>query len=254
MFILKNGFDLRGKHYKQMLIKSIPDKLNFIFDDTILSVEKDLLLEVESNEMKFNEANEVYVSIEWDNLDINENGLSYENECLIDSLSEYEFEIKFAKDKLKSLIEMKIINLYKTYEILQKELIALAFPKQEEKNFYQWQNVRNLMDEHNIMFVQISEYPFINQLRMVNNNIKHSSIIDSNIKKSICEFKEQNEFTYESLDAFYKRVSCKVKLFLKSFSIELLNYLYFFPDDRIESIADIYSDRMDTSEIRKLID
>ncbi len=36
--------------------------------------------------MKFNEANEVYVSIEWDNLDINENGLSYENECLIDSL------------------------------------------------------------------------------------------------------------------------------------------------------------------------
>ncbi len=40
--------------------------------------------------------------------------------------------------------------------------------------------------------------------------------------------KEQNEFTYESLDAFYKRVSCKVKLFLKSFSIELLNYLYFF--------------------------
>ncbi len=44
MFILKNGFDLRGKHYKQMLIKSIPDKLNFIFDDTILSVEKDLLL------------------------------------------------------------------------------------------------------------------------------------------------------------------------------------------------------------------
>ncbi|QIJ05450.1 hypothetical protein [Shewanella chilikensis] len=245
---------MRNRESKKLFIQGIPERLDFLFDKAIENSENELRNDINELEKRFNEVNEKHSCISWDDLDIAVNGIPDDVEDILYELSDLHFDLEVSKEKLKSLVEMKVLNLYKTYEIILKELISHTFPNQSNKSLCQWENVKGLMAEHEIKFGEINEYPFINQLRLVNNNIKHSPYIEGNVKKNIKEFKNDDEYNCDNLELFYNRVNCKVKPFLTKLADELTKYLYDFSDERIESIVELYSERMGDAELDTLID
>ena len=179
------GVNVRNRESKKLFIQGIPERLDFLFDKAIENSENELRNDINELEKRSNEVNEKHSCISWDDLDIAVNGIPDDVEDILYELSDLHFDLEVSKEKLKSLVEMKVINLYKTYEIILKELISHTFPNQSNKSLYQWENVKGLMAEHEIKFGEINEYPFINQLRLVNNNIKHSPYIEGNVKKTL---------------------------------------------------------------------
>jgi hypothetical protein len=149
---------------------------------------------------------------------------------------------------------MKIVSLYKNFEILLKEMVYLTFPNVNKRELFLWDNVKSLLNTNGISLGEVSEYQRINEIRIVNNNIKHSGVIDDQTKKqNIPEFDEKEQFDCDSLNAFYARIKDLPTSFLKDLSDKFIVYLFEFDDERINSIANEFKDRMDHQTGMKLI-
>jgi hypothetical protein len=104
-----------------------------------------------------------------------------------------------------------------------------------------------------IDFTSIKEFEYVNQLRIVNNNIKHSSEIGSEIqKKGIKEFKDLQEFNFNSLTEFYNRVKAHIEPFLENVTKNVNSHLFEFSDDRINNIVQNYAQHMDEETLLRL--
>ncbi|MEZ8025621.1 hypothetical protein [Vibrio sp. 1F255] len=157
--------------------------------------------------------------------------------------------LELNKERLLSLIEMKIIHLYKTYEILLKELLLCAFPNFDQASLYKWDSVKTLMNEHRIPFGSLNEYAYVDQLRKVNNNIKHSSFVENNVQNTVPSLKGIEKYDHENLEDFYQSVKGQIKPFLNDVASGIQDYLYNFPSERIEGIVEDYSLRMESKEL-----
>ncbi|AXX59691.1 hypothetical protein FORC53_1352 [Vibrio vulnificus] len=172
---------------------------------------------------------------------------------IIGEQAEHYYDAQMLEDQLLSLSEMKIISLFKSFEIVQKELINVAFENVNTRELYLWENVKSFFNSKNISYGRLSGYDNINQLRIVNNNIKHSHVIDGEVNRlGIKEFKDLDVFTYESLDKFYSRVSGSVGAFLETLSETIINHLFGYDDDRLCEMVEELSQTMNKQTMLKL--
>ena len=116
--------------------------------------------------------------------------------------NDYLSKIEMYNDQLNSICEMKLINLYKSFEIEIKRILELAYPTIDKKIFYRWDVFVSFLKTKKINVKQIESYEEVNQLRIVNNQLKHDGRI-SNELKSITEFSKSEGFTHESILTFH---------------------------------------------------
>src|SRR5690606_15092870 len=101
-------------------------------------------------------------------------------------IDESDFEKSYDKDahshciesQLFSISKMRIIHLYKILENKLKFLIRAAY-NIDIKMFYKWENITQFLKTKNIDMKKINCFNDINELRLINNSLKHSD----NLKK-----------------------------------------------------------------------
>jgi hypothetical protein len=110
-----------------------------------------------------------------------------------------------------SLLEMKVLYLYKEVEIRLKTIIA----NQYNKSTKQLSNLKLICDyfkSKGVNFEHIEDYRNVDSLRLVANDLKHS--IKINKSREIPEFTDLTEFTVESLEKFMHSKLYQVEMFL----------------------------------------
>jgi hypothetical protein len=173
---------------------------------------------------------------------------------IYDEIGGLYYEVQILEEQLLSIESMKLVYLYKNFEILLKDIIAEAFPDVNKRDLFQWENVKSFLNSNGIMFGNIQGYSIVNELRIINNNIKHSGEIDELTKKQhIPEFHEKEYFDFSSILSFYTRIKNEPKAFLANLAEELIKYLFVFDDDRIEKIVTEYKRRMDEESGKRLV-
>ena len=81
-------------------------------------------------------------------------------------------EVSFIEEQLASIIEVKIIHLYKGVEIYTKKLISATYSV-ETPNMYKWDNLLSFLDGKGISYKDITGFDEVNQIRQVSNHLKH---------------------------------------------------------------------------------
>ncbi|VGO18066.1 hypothetical protein [Pontiella sulfatireligans] len=175
--------------------------------------------------------------------------------AIYEQMGELYYDFDMNEERLLSVGSMRVVCLFKDFEIILKDLIAEAFSDVNKRDLFQWENVKSFLNSNGIPLGNVMEYESINCLRTVNNNIKHSGVIDEKIKRQgIPEFKDKEIFDSESVSSFYFRIRGKPGVFMNAFAEVLIAYLYEFDDARISTIASDYKERMDSVAGQKLID
>ncbi len=169
-----------------------------------------------------------------------------------DKLEEYFLKYDLAYDSLDSLLEMRIVYLFKCLEITMKKLIEKAYPGTNTKELYKWENMKSYFKTRDIDISKLKGYLECTETRKVSNAIKHNDELGEDIKK-IKEFEDDNRFTYNSLNEFYLRVKIKIEEFTSELEIEVEKDLFTFSDERVDKLANEYSYRMSEDKIKLFI-
>lgn len=161
--------------------------------------------------------------------------------------------IAFLEEELTTLYEMKIIYAFKHLEIELKNLLSWAFDDKSITKSFNWINLITYLKSNNIDLYAIKQYPEVNQLRIVNNSLKHSNEkLDTNLK-GIKEFKEAEIIHYKILEKFYSRVKDYPSAFLTFLSFTIFKELYEFDEEKLDRFANSIILRMDKENADKLI-
>lgn len=154
------------------------------------------------------------------------------------------YESYFIESELFSVTEMRIIHLYKTFENKLKFLIRATY-NIDIKMFYKWENIAQFLKTKNIDIKKIKCYNDINELRLVNNSLKHSDDLkkDSSLK-NIKEIKNSTYIVYRDLLGFFKRIEDAPEIFITDIADEIYKDLYVFSDERLDEIAEMFALRM----------
>lgn len=147
---------------------------------------------------------------------------------------------------------MKVIYAYKLFELNAKRLVKLFYPKVPVRNLFQWEVLKDFFKSKNIKFSEIDSFSELNDLRKVNNNLKHSCIVDKEILK-IKEFTKEGSYNYNELEAFYERVNKAPVKFLQSLANAIKKERFVFDDERIENIAHEFAKRMEPELAERFI-
>lgn len=165
----------------------------------------------------------------------------------------YHLDTYSMEDKLLALSEMNVVYSYKDFEISIKKLIG-HFYGIDTKQLYRWGAITDFLKSKNIKYSELKGYNEVNQLRKVNNLIKHTTKeIDEKIK-SISEFSQLNYMRHYELSDFFNRIKEFPYLFLDALSSEIYKDLYDFDNDRLRDIAELYAKRMDKETAYKFIE
>jgi len=167
---------------------------------------------------------------------------------------EYIQTARYLEDELIALYEMKIIYAFKHLEINLKNLISAAYNDKSVSKSYKWWNLNQYLKNKNIDLKKISSYTEINQLRILNNSIKHSNNSNNEDLKSIPEFKSNSRNNFETLGKFYDRVKTCNFDFIQSLSSKILKELYEYDLEKIQSTAKELVLKMDKKQTDLLID
>lgn len=242
--------DIIEREMAQFELDTFPMNLNNVLDNPVSTV-------IKSTKIKIKENNSQYTKLaKKDRLEelrykkLNKRR-SYDNELQVGMFSLIE-DNRYLEEELTALFEIKIIYSYKHLEINLKQLIGLAYPNEKTGKFYKWENLIQFFASKNIEVSKIKEYKGINQLRIVNNAIKHSGRISDQSINSILEFTGKTEFYYEDLERFYLRVNKLPLNFLNSLKNKILNDVFDFPNNRIKTIAKSFRQRMTKEQTARL--
>lgn len=151
-----------------------------------------------------------------------------------------------------SLCEMAIIYLFKNIEIAMKRAIKIAYPQANTRDFFNWNDLNNFLLAKNIIAKDLEGFKEFEQLRKVNNNLKHGEFVSNDVKQ-ILEFKKAEVFDFPILVDFYYRVRDKCEQFLSAIGDAIIQDLYYFTEERLEEIAESYRQRMDSDTIEIFI-
>lgn len=174
-------------------------------------------------------------------LDLKNAKIDYSN--IEDSYDKYAYS-NFIESQLFSISEMRIIHLYKIFENKLKFLIRAAY-NVDIKMFYKWENITQFLKTKNIDIKKIQCYNDINELRLINNSLKHSdNLKKDNSVKNIKEIKNSNYIKYQDLLEFYKRVENAPEMFITDIADNFFRDLYVFDEQRLDEIAEKIALRM----------
>ena len=102
---------------------------------------------------------------------------------------------------------MKIVYGYKNFEIALKHFLSVIYSKFDKKKASNKKYLRKFFKEENIELDDIRYVLEIDQLRRVNNAIKHSSILEAEEIHNIPEFHSKEILEYTDILNFYNRVA-----------------------------------------------
>ncbi|MFA0525283.1 hypothetical protein AB4517_17040 [Vibrio sp. 10N.222.52.C3] len=111
-----------------------------------------------------------------------------------------------------ALIEMKVMFLYKEIEIRLKQII-FTYYSQKTSHLSNLKALNSCFSANGIDLDELSGYQFIDDLRRVNNDLKHSLKI--NASKKIKVFKGKTKFDSQSLGVFLKLALYEIESFFK---------------------------------------
>jgi hypothetical protein len=107
-------------------------------------------------------------------------------------------------EELIAINEMQIIYSFKQIEISLKQFLLLLDSSLDLKIVQRWDCLKTEFKKHGITLGTAQYYSAVNDLREVNNALKHSYEISENVKKlNITQFSGQDYFTHSSLTEFY---------------------------------------------------
>jgi len=186
---------------------------------------------------------------------INETQLNSKHEEKIFFDFENVIEIISLEEEIKALLEVKIIFAFKHFEINLKKLIKAAYDDNNFSKNYKWEFIKQYLILKNIDIREFESYSNVNQLRELNNHIKHADnyLENDNLKKIIPELKKSSPSSRD-LYMFYERVKKSPNEFLGSLSSKIYNDLYCFNDERLKKMADSFAIRMDEDQAEKFIE
>ncbi len=162
--------------------------------------------------------------------------------------------IYFLEKELLAIAEMKIIYAYKHFETHLKYLLKASYRDVKDNELFKWEFVKDYLKTKKILPSEIDCFQEINELRELNNSIKHSMDIINNKTRIIKEFSNKAKLTYLDFVNFYNRIeSCSYK-FIFSLCEKIENDLYEYDNERLQKIAEEYALRMDKRTIEKFID
>ncbi|WP_345867333.1 hypothetical protein [Shewanella algae] len=114
-----------------------------------------------------------------------------------------EWDIEAVNYELLSLLEMRIVHLYKSYELLLKSILkTLDFDISQVRNI---NDIRVKYRDYGTDLASIEGYQASDELRLVNNSIKHSTLISDQVKVALPEFSNASVFDYCALSQFFDR-------------------------------------------------
>ncbi|MCB0699188.1 MAG: hypothetical protein KDC11_05035 [Chitinophagaceae bacterium] len=160
-------------------------------------------------------------------------------------------DMQYYQEELQSIVEMKIINAFKTVEIDIKILVGAAFQNSNQKRLYKWESILSFFKSKNIDVTNFKSYDCVNQIRQVNNAIKHSGDYEKSLT-SIIEFSSDKKPLSDRLLDFYDRVKKMPEVFIDELSTAIYNELYEFNDEKIDDIAQSFVLRMNKGDAEKL--
>ncbi len=246
--------NLSPKDRKTREISHLISKFNFWFEVAITPRIGELNDNIEKLTNKVRKIENEIEEFQRSNEENEENESHYEKYFdIYAELGEKQAEIDLLVMQKLSIEEMKIVCLYKEFEILLKEILAISFQDFDIDKIYKWEQIKTVLNNAGIIIGDIKNHIQINELRVINNNIKHQNIIsDQVIKSDIVEFKDKYEFDSESLSKFYSRIKAEPIVFLKYIARKIIDYLFVFNDERIEKIASQYDNRINKETAVKL--
>lgn len=154
----------------------------------------------------------------------------------------------YLEDELFALFEMKIIYAFKHLEINIKQLLFAAYQDNYINKQFKWDSIIQFLNSKNIVAKELNEYESINQLRIVNNSLKHSNKVIDQSLKNITEFKNKEALSYIELELFYNRIKKSPNIFLTSLASNVFKDVYSFTQERIFDIAQSFALRMDKKD------
>ncbi len=146
------------------------------------------------------------------------------SQYLLDSQEESNMmmDALFVEDQLVSLTEVKIIYAFKNLEVHCKRITLIAFPDTPKNKIKQFVNLLDyLSNDKGITINDIEGFQDIDQLRHVNNKLKHAEDFYEQIG-DIPEFKTKEGLSAQ-LTSFYQRVQPAPTRFIKSLASTLFD-------------------------------
>ncbi|HEU5051561.1 MAG TPA: hypothetical protein VFT78_00545 [Hanamia sp.] len=157
-------------------------------------------------------------------------------------------EIIYIEDELFVLYETKIIYAFKFLEINIKQLLSAAYEDSSIARQFKWESICQFLKSKKISIKDFNDYENIEQLRNVNNSLKHSDKEIDQRMQQIQEFKNKETFNYIDLESFYIRIKKSPAIFLNSLVHFIFNDLYIFKHERIWELAKSFALRMDKKD------
>lgn len=147
-----------------------------------------------------------------------------------DDLDQNNNEIRWVSEHLKIISEMRIIYLFKSVETNIKSIIEIAYPAEKSNNLYRWDFLKTFLKNKNINLTEIPDYKDINELRKVNNSLKHNS----EFSDEILIIKEFNfdiyDLDYKNMDNFYNRLKMLTAKFVRTISKKIIEEKFLSSD------------------------
>jgi len=225
-------------------------ELGIYFDNAIQSAITKLKNEIDENQSNYQELEDKREQL---SDEYQESGIPNEDDFqILEELGDCSMNIGWLLENLCAISEMKIVNLYKSLEIDTKHILSQIYENTDTKQFFRWNSLIGFLRTNDIEPKKLTGYQETNQLRLVNNQIKHGGKLKDDIKK-ITEFTSVETFTFESLDKFLIRIEQPVNDYFTSLSKKVYDDKYKFSDERLNKIATNYKKRMYKETINKLI-
>jgi hypothetical protein len=166
--------------------------------------------------------------------------------CLEDNI----FSIQ---ERLYSIYEMIIINDYKEVEIKLKTLLKATLGI-DDKILSSFDNIKKWLKTKGIILYEISNFNEINDLRRLNNHLKHSGsdLIPKDLK-NIEEFKVDKKIMFNHLINFHNRTKDLRINFILDLRDKIYSHLYEFDESKINNMAERIVKRMNESQVNHLL-
>lgn len=242
--------NMTKKECNRLKLKYSVNHIDFTFEEAISEAENFLKRKLVDLKSQLELAHENYDAAAYDS-----DGLmndSHEVEETLSLVFDLESDIDMNEQQLYCFSEMKIVHLFRAYEITLKKVIKTALPSENEKDFFNWEKLREFCKRNGFDIKSVPSYLEIDQLRLVNNSIKHSSNIDPRVKKNVPQFSDETEFSYATLSRFYSSVREHLLPFLQGIAKGLESHIYDYSEEKINKIVDEYREVMDSSELKLL--
>lgn len=126
-----------------------------------------------------------------------------------------------------------------------------AYSPKQTKGFYHWDALKEFLQDKGIVASKLMCYQELQEMRTVNNALRHSGTLDNNIP-SIQEFTDIDYWSSAHRLAFCKRVQDGPKRFLEDLSNHIYKERYYFDETKLQEMATEMALRMDKKNALRL--